>query len=163
MTRLRNDLKEMLWETSKIQIYIYIPTPSKLKQTQAVSIPLMFFPEWTGLWILICMCTLLDFPNCYGNFLTRTTKQKHLTQNSGMKSYLFQQANGNVSVQGPFVGFIQHDGTKEQRKALSGRMTSPPTSCHWDHPKDFQVCNSHVATWHQQYTQVALLWQWENS
>lgn len=35
------------------------------------------------------------------------------------KAYLFQQANGNVSVQGPLVSFIQHNDTKDQRQDLS--------------------------------------------
>lgn len=45
-----------------------------------------------------------------------------------LESYLLQQANSNVRVQGPLVGFVQHDDTKNQRDTLSEHGTSPHNS-----------------------------------
>lgn len=75
--------------------------------------------EWTG-WQMIFIFflrILLDFLNCYNDFPNQTTNKTK----TKAKLYLFQQANGNVGVQGPLVGFIQHDGTR-----IRGTISNQP-------------------------------------
>lgn len=79
------------------------------------------------------LCILLNFLNCYNDFPGQTTNKTE-TQNhkSGSKAiYLFQQTNGNVGVQGPLVGFIQHDGTRI-RGTISVSIKPTTTQAHPD-------------------------------
>lgn len=92
--------------------------------------------EWTG-WQMIFIFflrILLDFLNCYNDFPNQTTNKTK----TKAKLYLFQQANGNVGVQGPLVGFIQHDGTRI-RGTISVNIKPTTAQAHPDHQRDCWV------------------------
>ena len=90
---------------------------------------------WVG-WLTISisfLCILLNFLNCYNDFPDQTTnKTKTQNRKSGSKAiYLFQQTNGNVGVQGPLMGLIQHDGTRI-RGTISVGIKAATTQAHPD-------------------------------
>ena len=87
---------------------------------------------WSAIFISF-LCILLNFLNCYNDFPDQTrNKTKTQNQKSGSKAiYLFQQTNGNVGVQGPLVGFIQHDGTRI-RGTISVGIKPATTQAHPD-------------------------------
>ena len=90
------------------------PKEKEEKETfQNSNITVSAWVGWSTIFISF-LCILLNFLNCYNDFPDQTTnKTKTQNQKSGSKAiYLFQQTNGNVGVQGPLVGFIQHDGTR---------------------------------------------------